>query len=61
MKNIKYLFQDDYARAMTDDTRRKGDAWMLHRLLADLGVENFQDEQESVVTTYLNYLNCQNN
>ena len=40
---------------MAADTRRKGDAWMLHRLLADLGVQNFQDEQDSVVTNYLNY------
>ena len=28
---------------------------MLHRLLADLEVENFQDEKDSVVTNYLNY------
>ena len=40
---------------MTDDTGRKGDAWMLHRLLADLEVEDFQDEKDSVVTNYLNY------
>ena len=42
---------------MAADTRRKGDAWMLHRLLADLGVQNFQDEQDSVVTNDLKQLN----
>ena len=30
---------------MSNDTRKKGDTWMLHRLLADLGVDNPDDEE----------------
>ena len=31
---------------MTNDTKRRGDTWMLHRLLWDLGVDNPEDDKE---------------
>ena len=30
---------------MTNDTKRKGDTWMLHRLLWDLGLDNPEDDE----------------